>query len=47
MCLQGINEVEMRFGKIMSILILRSDGQVFRAQGVKNLLPLKMDDLKS
>jgi cytidine deaminase len=47
MCLQGINEVEMRFGKIMTILILRSDGQVFRAQGVKNLLPLKMDDLKS
>jgi cytidine deaminase len=47
MCLQGINEVEMRFGKIMTILILRPDGQVFRAQGVKNLLPLKMDDLKS
>jgi cytidine deaminase len=47
MCLQGINEVEMRFGKIMTILILRTDGQVFRARGVKNLLPLKMDDLKS
>lgn len=47
MCLQGINEVEMRFGKIMTILILRTDGQVFRARRVKNLLPLKMDDLKS
>jgi cytidine deaminase len=47
MCLQGINEVEMRFGKNMTILILRPDGQVFRSQGVKNLLPLKMDDLKS
>ncbi len=47
MCLQGINEVEMRFGKMMTILILRSDGQVFRVQGVKNLLPLKLDDLIS
>lgn len=46
MCLQGINEVETRFGKPMTILILRSDGKVFRAQGVKNLLPLKLDNLK-
>ena len=47
MCLQGINEVEMRFGTQMTILILRPDQQVFRVRGVKNLLPLKMDDLIS
>lgn len=47
MCLQGINEVEQRFGKPMTILILRPDQSVYRIQGVKNLLPLKIDDLIS
>jgi cytidine deaminase len=47
MCLQGINEAETRFGKVMTILILRPDGKVYRVLGVKNLLPLKLDDLKS
>ncbi len=47
MCLQGINEVEQRFGKEMKILILRADQSVYRVHGVKNLLPLKLDDLIS
>jgi cytidine deaminase len=47
MCLQGINEVEQRFGKPMTILILRADQSVYRIIGVKNLLPLKLDDLIS
>lgn len=47
MCLQGINEVEGRFDSPMTILILRADEQVYRVRGVKNLLPLKLDDLKS
>jgi len=47
MCLQGINEVEQRFGKTMTILILRPNHSVYRIEGVKNLLPLKIDDLTS
>lgn len=47
MCLQAINEVEQRFGVQMTLVILRPDEQVFRVRGVKNLLPLKMDNLIS
>lgn len=46
-CRQTINEAEVRFGKEITMLFLRPDGRVYRAQGISSLLPLKFDDLKS
>ncbi len=47
LCRQAINEAEVRFGKKITVLILRPDGTVFRISGIGNLLPLKFDDLIS
>lgn len=47
MCRQTINEVENRFGKPITLLLLRADGKVLRIQGIHHLLPLKFDDLNS
>jgi len=47
MCRQTINEVENRFGKPITILLLRADGNVLRIRGIHHLLPLKFDDLNS
>ncbi|MDF2158815.1 cytidine deaminase [Algoriphagus sp. CAU 1675] len=46
-CRQTINESEVRFGKPVTMLFLRPDEKVFRVKGIRNLLPLKFDDLKS
>lgn len=46
-CRQAINEVENKFGKPITLLLLRADGKVLRIQGIHNLLPLKFDDLNS
>lgn len=45
-CRQTINEVENRFKKPITLLILGSDGKVIRVRGISQLLPLKFDDLK-
>ncbi len=47
MCRQAINEVENRYQSPISILLLQADGTVLRFQGIKQLLPLKFDDLHS
>jgi cytidine deaminase len=47
MCRQTINEVENRFGKPITLLLLRADGKVIRIHGIHHLLPLKFDDLNS
>lgn len=44
-CRQTINEVENRFGKPITLLIMKSDGNVLRIPGISHLLPLKFDDL--
>lgn len=46
-CRQTINEVENRFEKPITMLILCSNGHVMRIKGIANLLPLKFDDLNS
>lgn len=46
-CRQTINEVENRFGKPITMLILRANGNVLRIKGISELLPLKFDDLNS
>lgn len=46
-CLQTINEVEIRFGVSITLIFLRPDGRVYRAKGISSLLPLKFDDLTS
>ena len=46
-CRQTINEVENRFAKPITILILRANGNVFRIKGISELLPLKFDKLTS
>lgn len=46
-CRQTINEVENRFEKPITMLILCSNGMVMRIKGISNLLPLKFDDLNS
>ena len=46
-CRQTINESEVRFGNEITMLFLRPDGRVYRAKGIRSLLPLKFDDLKS
>jgi cytidine deaminase len=46
-CRQTINEVENRFEKPITLLILCPSEQVLRIKGISNLLPLKFDDLKS
>jgi cytidine deaminase len=47
MCRQAINEVENRYKKPITILLLQADGTVLRFQGIRQLLPLKFDDLHS
>jgi cytidine deaminase len=46
-CRQTINEVENRFNKPITMLILCSNGKVLRINGISSLLPLKFDDLNS
>lgn len=46
-CRQTINEVENRFQKPVTLLMLQPNGIVLRTQGISQLLPLKFDDLKS
>ncbi|MDX5340165.1 MAG: cytidine deaminase [Cyclobacteriaceae bacterium] len=46
-CRQTINEVENRFQKSITILMLQPTGLVLRTKGIAHLLPLKFDDLKS
>ncbi|OOG74342.1 cytidine deaminase [Algoriphagus sp. A40] len=45
MCRQAINESENRFGKPITLLILRANGNVLRIKGISELLPLKFDKL--
>ena len=47
MCRQAINEVENRYKNPITILLLQADGTVLRFQGIRQLLPLKFDDLHS
>ena len=46
-CRQTINEVENRFQKPVTLLMLQPTGLVLRTKGIYHLLPLKFDDLKS
>lgn len=46
-CRQTINEVENRFGKEITMLFLQPEGKVYKVKGIRALLPLKFDDLKS
>lgn len=46
-CRQTINEVENRFEKPITLLILCPNEQVLRIKGISHLLPLKFDDLNS
>ncbi len=46
-CRQTINESEVRFGKEITLLFLRPDGRVYRVRGIRSLLPLGFDNLKS
>lgn len=46
-CRQTINEVENRFAKPITMLILCANGNVMRIKGISELLPLKFDDLNS
>lgn len=43
-CRQTINEAEKRFGKPVTLLILRQNGNVLRIKGISELLPLKFSD---
>lgn len=45
MCRQSINEVENRFKKPITVLILGPDGMVRRVHGISHLLPYKFDEL--
>lgn len=45
-CRQTINEVENRFQKPITLLMLQPSGRVLRTKGISQLLPLKFDDLK-
>jgi cytidine deaminase len=47
MCRQAINEVENRYQSPITILLLQADGTVLRFLGIRQLLPLKFDDLHS
>jgi cytidine deaminase len=44
-CRQTINEVENRFNRPITLLLLRNKNQVLRIRGIKELLPLKFDNL--
>jgi cytidine deaminase len=46
-CRQTINEVEKRFGKAVTLLVLKANGNILRIKGISNLLPLKFNDLNS
>ncbi len=43
-CRQTINEAEKRFGKPVTLMILRENGNVLRIKGISELLPLKFND---
>jgi cytidine deaminase len=45
-CRQTINEVETRFGKPVTLLILTSSGNVVRVRGISALLPMKFSTFK-
>ncbi len=47
LCRQSINEMELRFKKKITILIINPDETVVRIRGIENLLPMKFDDLIS
>ncbi|MCM0059775.1 MAG: cytidine deaminase [Algoriphagus sp.] len=47
MCRQAIHEVENRYKIPITILILQANGTVLRFEGIRQLLPLKFDDLHS
>ena len=44
-CRQAINEVENRYKKQITVLILGPDGMIRRVQGISHLLPYKFDEL--
>ena len=44
-CRQTINEVENRYKKPITVLILGPDGMIRRVQGISHLLPYKFDEL--
>jgi cytidine deaminase len=46
-CRQTINEVENRFQKPITMLVLGSKGVIIRIKGISQLMPLKFDDLNS
>lgn len=46
-CRQTINEVEKRFGKAVTLLVLKANGNILRINGISHLLPLKFSDLNS
>lgn len=46
-CRQNINEVENRFSKPITLLLLCAKEKVIRIYGISNLLPLKFDDLNT
>jgi cytidine deaminase len=46
-CRQTINESEKRFGKPVTMLILRQNGNILRVKGISELLPLKFNDLNT
>ena len=46
-CRQTINEAEKRFGKPVTLLVLKANGNILRIKGIAHLLPLKFNDLNS
>lgn len=46
-CRQNINEVENRFSKPITLLLLCANEKVIRIHGIFNLLPLKFGDLNT
>lgn len=44
-CRQTINEAEKRFGKAVTLLVLKANGNILRIKGISHLLPLKFNDL--
>jgi len=46
-CRQTINEAEKRFGKAVTLLVLKANGSILRIKGISHLLPLKFNDLNS
>jgi cytidine deaminase len=46
-CRQTVNEVEKRFKKPVTLLILTSSGSILRVRGISPLLPLKFSDFSA